>query len=128
MHCYILGIGSNCGDRRRNVTEAIDWLGGLLAKMTVSDIYETPAVGESSPLPYENAVVRGYSPIRIPELERVLKAYEMQHGRDEASRRRQEVPVDIDIVCCDACILRRRDYSQTFFRIGYHMINPLISS
>lgn len=142
MHRYTLSIGSNEGDRRKNVEEAIEWLSQLFIGVTVSGIYETPSVPVNNPQPqppqppeggvtqpgnspYLNAVIRGYSPMRVPEMENVLKAYELSHGRDEESRRLHRVPIDIDIVCCDACILRRWDYKQSFFLTGYHQINPL---
>ena len=51
---------------------------------------------------------------------------EYDFGRDSEARERGDVPLDVDIVLFDAEIVRPRDFSQSFFRIGYESLHPEI--
>lgn len=133
----VLGIGSNFGDRRKNVGRAVEWLLDLLEDVEVSSIYETPPMPSSSgkgmPVPvsgvtsdYMNCVVAGSYCGSIDELNRKLKEYETANGRDIYCRSHGLVPVDIDIVVASGEILRPRDYSASFFRIGYSQLDRVL--
>lgn len=120
---FILGLGSNCGDRVEKVASAIAWLSELLTDVSVSDIYETPAYGHAGS-PYMNAVIMGYYSGRggIEVLEHLCKEYEMANGRDAEARMNNLVPIDIDIVISGSRILRQADFSRGFFQKGYKQI------
>lgn len=117
-HEVIIGVGSNVGDRENSMADAISELLNLLDEGVASHIYETPAAGGGT-RPYLNAVVIGHTELDDNELNRLLKRYEVLHGRDVASRLRGDVPIDLDLVFSGGELLRPRDYSQDFFRIGY---------
>lgn len=117
-HMVWLGLGSNCGDRSRSMSMAIEWLGGILEDAEFSHVYETSPVG-SGTRPYLNAVVSGWTVLDDESLNLTLKAYERMHGRDDAARCRGDVPVDIDLVVSGGKVLRPRDWGCAFFRIGY---------
>lgn len=117
----IVGIGSNCGNRKENITKTIDWLRSLLTDFKCSQIYETPAVGKIS-RPYLNAVAEGIFENEILVLNRLLKEQEKEMGRDEECRKREDVPIDIDIVIADEVVIKPWDYNQRFFRIGFDEI------
>lgn len=120
MHTYILSLGSNCC--AENVEKAILWLKMTFIMSDSSSLYQTPpAKGDG--LPYTNAVVSVNSEKSIEELNAMFKTYERNVGRDDDCRRTQCVPIDIDIVLCNGEIIRQWDYRQTFFRIGYDMLN-----
>lgn len=123
---YVFGLGSNCGDRVRQVERAIEWLSGLLTDVTVSDIYETPAYGHAGG-PYMNAVVKGNYTGKggIEILERLCKQYEIVNGRNAEARKNNLVPIDIDIVMRDRCILRKADFSRSFFQTGYRQLSEI---
>lgn len=123
----ILSIGSNCGNRLRNVSEATKWLSSLLDSCMVSDIYETPEIHGSGSL-YMNAVLSGYTSYSPSELNMVLKQYEIRAGRDENCRSNGLVPMDIDIVIFDGEVIREADYQADFFKIGYSQICQVLPS
>ncbi len=118
----VIGVGSNCGDRDAAMADAIRELLGLLSGGRASSVYETPAAGGGT-RPYLNAVVAGVTTLPDAELNRRLKRYEVLHGRDLASRLRGDVPIDLDLVLSGGEVVRPRDFSQRFFRIGYEELH-----
>ena len=121
-HHVVLSLGSNCGDRRKNVSEAMMWLEEhMLVESVCSEIYETRPVGHEGDN-YLNAVMAGYCSCAIDELDTVCKEYEKGKGRDARSRKLNLVPVDIDVVIADGEILRQRDFKCSFFQKGYKKI------
>ena len=121
MVSVIIGVGSNCGNRKELVETAISWLKGILMQVECSDIYETPCalkVGK----PYLNAVVKGFYNGDGMQLQDVLKDKEKVMGRTAACRDKGDVPIDMDIVVCNEEIWKEWDFRQKFFKIGYDQI------
>lgn len=121
-HVVILSVGSNTPDSESRVSEALKWLGSKLNRCECSEIYLTPAVGHHDSPPYHNAVVRGEYDGEVSGLDLEIKRYEIRCGRDAESRRINKVPVDVDIVAVDGCVLRHWDWRQDFFRRGYNQL------
>ena len=94
-----LGLGSNLGDRRRHLREA------LLALAThpeieleaVSGLWETEYVGPGSQPPYLNACATVRTTLPAPVLLAVLKGAEARHGRPPEGHGRPR-PLDLDIL------------------------------
>lgn len=145
----VIGLGANCGDRRKSVAEAIKWLKSMLRDAKASEIYETPAYGHAGS-PYMNAVVIGTYPTSdsfgdskcalghseylrnqfensLEYFEGECKRYEIEHGRDDLSRKLNHVPIDIDIVMAGEKVLRQADFSRSFFQIGYQQLRGALS-
>ncbi len=131
----VVCVGSNCGCRRKNVEDAVAWLGTQLGDIEASEVYASPdeyhvasaAVdadggGVSEPRIYMNCVVAGECPLEAEALQSMCKEYELGHGRDEECRRLGDVPVDIDVVAAGDSILRPRDWNSLYFRRGYSAI------
>lgn len=118
----VLSLGSNCGDRRKNVEDALRRVGSVLEQAMASGTYETPCAGKEGS-PYINAVLKGNYRGNIEDLEKQLKLLETGFGRTSECKAKGEVPIDIDIVMADGNILRDWDYRQKFFRIGYEQIS-----
>lgn len=116
-----LSVGSNCGNRSSQVASGIEWLKGFLSECYVSSIYSTGDC-HGGPRDYHNAVIKGKTNLSSEEIDNLCKEYERCNGRNEATRARGDVPVDIDVVKYDGNILRPKDYSQKFFRIGYEQL------
>ena len=125
METVVLSFGSNYGNRRENVEKALAWVDSILTETMKSGVYETPEVhgfGAS----YYNAVACGKSSVGCDELNALQKEYEKACGRNEESRRRKEVPIDIDIVMWGDKIVRPVDFSREFFQIGLRQIKPVL--
>ncbi len=96
---WVVGLGSNLGDRRRNLEDAI----GRLAEhpdidlQVVAMLYETPPMGPPQP-DYLNTAVRIRTTLRPRELLRFSLLIESALGR---KRRRRWGPRTIDIDLLD---------------------------
>lgn len=118
----ILCAGSNIEPRKENVEHCISWLNTVLQDAEYSDIYETPEI-HGFGATYANAVIQGRISMEMSEFDHMLKKYEIISGRDEAARCRMEVPIDIDIVVWNGRVIREMDFRQSFFQIGYQILN-----
>ncbi|MDE6718112.1 MAG: 2-amino-4-hydroxy-6-hydroxymethyldihydropteridine diphosphokinase [Muribaculaceae bacterium] len=121
MNKVILSLGSNFGDRRRNVEEGIACLKEILTEMEFSDIYETPECHGKGTL-YYNCVVKGTTEMTFSRLKDLLNEYEFSCGRTPDARERGEVVIDIDIVVFNDDIKRQEDYGREFFQIGFRQL------
>jgi 2-amino-4-hydroxy-6-hydroxymethyldihydropteridine diphosphokinase len=93
-----LGLGSNLGDRRRYLAEAIDSLAGVVA---VSPVYETdPVGGPDGQDPYLNIVVALDTDATPRELLGVCRRLEAAAGRVRAERWGPRT-LDVDILWVD---------------------------
>jgi 2-amino-4-hydroxy-6-hydroxymethyldihydropteridine diphosphokinase len=90
-----LGLGSNMGDRRGHLRDAVDSLAGLVA---VSQIYETdPVGGPPGQRPYLNCVVELRSELGPRQLLGVAHRLESAAGRVRGERWGPR-PLDIDLL------------------------------
>lgn len=117
----IFSIGSNCGDRRLNVSRGIEWLSKHLTDFSSSPIYATPDC-HGGIKEYLNAVARGFTFCTPIALNQLCKQYELECGRDEDMRKNGNVPIDIDLVVYNGEVVRPNDFKREFFKKGYAMI------
>jgi 2-amino-4-hydroxy-6-hydroxymethyldihydropteridine diphosphokinase len=90
-----LGLGSNVGDRRRNLMAAAEAVGAL----RMSSLYETAPQGEVLDQPdFLNAVVEIETELGPEELLRQCKEIESELGRRAGGVRHGPRPIDIDIL------------------------------
>lgn len=119
----LLSIGSNFGNRMKNVEAALEFISRIAQIKRQSPIYESPdCLGTG--LKYINAVVEISTNLEEDELNVLLKSFESECGRNKHSRERGEVCIDIDIVTWKEYIRRKADFSAHYFRIGLDLLNP----
>ncbi|MCM1292991.1 MAG: 2-amino-4-hydroxy-6-hydroxymethyldihydropteridine diphosphokinase [Bacteroides sp.] len=119
-HRHCLSIGSNTPDGRDRLLNAINELRQVDPDLRASSIYNTPSVSTGDNSLYFNCVVLLDSDLSVEELQCRCKQMESANGRIASDR--HQVPLDIDIVVSDDCVLRQRDYQRSYFLIGYHQI------
>ena len=97
-----LGLGSNLGDREKNIARALEllWGGGRVA--AVSPLYETDPVGLTGPL-FLNAVCLYRTELGPYELLPFIKGIEARLGREPGLIPR---PIDIDILIYGDLVLK----------------------
>ncbi|MEV4346644.1 2-amino-4-hydroxy-6-hydroxymethyldihydropteridine diphosphokinase [Actinoplanes sp. NPDC049596] len=94
----VLSLGSNLGDRQKNLQLAVRLLGDSVA--VASGIYETPPWGDADQPPYLNAVVLAVDPRAAPHdwLEQA-RAAEAAAGRvRDPERRFGPRTLDVDVI------------------------------
>ena len=89
-----LGLGSNLGDREKNIARALELLGDGGRVAVVSPLYETDPVGLTGPL-FLNAVGLYQTELGPHELLSFIKGIEARLGRKAGPVSR---PIDIDIL------------------------------
>ncbi len=83
-----------------------------------SRIYETPEI-HGRDITYMNAVASLETSMELDELITLFKAYELSSGRDQLCRIEDKVPIDIDVVMWNDDVIRPKDFSSSFFALGF---------
>jgi len=96
-----LGIGSNLGDRTKNIQDAVSKLNtnGISVKK-VSTIIETDPVGGPPQGKFLNGAIEAQTTLTAPELHATLKKIEKDLGRVDTIRNGPRT-IDIDILLYD---------------------------
>jgi 2-amino-4-hydroxy-6-hydroxymethyldihydropteridine diphosphokinase len=96
----LLGLGSNVGDRRARLQEAVDALPGVgVEVLACSSTYDTDPVGEVLDQPdFLNACVRIETALAPSALLDVCKGVERELGRRASDTRHGPRVIDIDIL------------------------------
>jgi len=99
LRAVYLALGSNLGDRERNLSAALRRLEPLVRIEAVSSLYETDPVGPQDQPAYLNAVCRATTGLQPRALLRHLQAVEYELGRRGAAHERWGPrPIDIDLL------------------------------
>lgn len=104
MATVFLGIGSNLGDREKNINLALEKLGQVGYVRRVSSQYETEPVGYKDQPWFLNLVAELETQLSAPELLQALKALEKEMGRTPSPRFGPR-PIDLDILLYDDLVL-----------------------
>ncbi|MCM8781349.1 MAG: 2-amino-4-hydroxy-6-hydroxymethyldihydropteridine diphosphokinase [Candidatus Omnitrophica bacterium] len=116
--CY-LGIGSNLGDRQKNIRLAIKRLNNLkdTKVLKVSKIIETkPVGGPSGQRKFLNAALKIKTNLSALKLLRKLKSIERQLGRKQTVRFGPRT-IDLDILFYNNEVISRRELKVPHPRI-----------
>lgn len=117
MATVYLGLGANLGDRKQNLTQALELLSQHVTIEEVSSVYETEPVGfEQQPL-FLNAVCRVTTELKPEQLLRLAKKVEADLGR-KASFPNAPRTIDIDILFYDDKVLSTKDLAVPHPRLA----------
>jgi 2-amino-4-hydroxy-6-hydroxymethyldihydropteridine diphosphokinase len=100
MAIAFLGLGSNMGNRIRNLSSAVKSLSEQTTILQVSSVYETEPVGYLRQRRFLNAVARISTVLSPEQLLCYVKDIEHSGGRTPAFRNAPR-PIDIDILFYD---------------------------
>ena len=93
------GLGSNVGNRLRNLREGVGRLSRVVEVLRASSVYETAPVGvPGRQPPFLNAVVECMSSLGPGELVREFKRIEAELGRDLGAPPLSPRPLDLDLL------------------------------
>src|SRR5437763_13179893 len=99
-HAVYLALGSNLGDRRGNLTAALQQLRDYMEITEVSSLYETEPVGYIDQPLFLNMVCSGMTRLSAQELLKHTQEIELAIVR-QPSFRNGPRPIDIDIIFYD---------------------------
>ena len=109
-----LGLGSNTGNRRKNIEKAFFFLNKKFLIKKYSSLYETPAhLLKKSPeewnKPFLNMVLEIESLVPLDSLLEELKKIESLMGRKQNAPKWSPRIIDIDILFSSSCSKKRKD-------------------
>jgi 2-amino-4-hydroxy-6-hydroxymethyldihydropteridine diphosphokinase len=104
MATVYLGLGSNLGDRKQNLSQALELLSKHAVIEQVSSVHETEPVGFKEQPLFLNAVCRISTGLKPGQLLRLAKKIEARLGRTESFANAPR-PIDIDILFYDNEVL-----------------------
>lgn len=101
-----IGLGSNLGDRERNLLAAVDALARIdaVAVLGRSSLFDSAPVGPPQPR-YLNAVVELECMLSPQRLLGILKQIEIDLGRDTRAPKWSARPIDLDILLWDGEVI-----------------------
>ncbi len=97
MKKVYLGLGSNIGDRKANLSRALTLLGDRVKINVVSSIYETEPVGYDDQPKFLNAVCLARTNLGPLQLLSLVKSIESSMGRETGLPNGPRI-IDIDII------------------------------
>ena len=92
-----LGLGSNQGDRQRNLDRALELLSQRLGEMQISSVYDTEPIGNVNQPRFLNMVCQTHTGLAPLELLTLVKGIELKLGRAPGKPNAPR-PMDIDIL------------------------------
>ena len=105
----ILGLGSNLGDRVRNLERALEHLKHGMRLERLSSIYETEPVGDREQPWFLNMVCYGATLMKPEALLAYIHKVEEALGRERGVKRSGARTVDIDILAHDDLVIDQPD-------------------
>jgi GTP cyclohydrolase-4 len=108
MATVYLGLGSNLGDRKQNLAQALELMSKHLVVEQVSSIYETEPVGYKDQPLFLNAACRISTGLNPEKLLRLAKKIEAKLGRTPGFPNAPR-PIDIDILFYGDEVLKNKE-------------------
>lgn len=112
-HVY-LGLGSNLGDKKKNITNATCIIGSVMGELrTLSSLYETEPWGYISENKFVNAVILIETSLSPEICLKMAKSIEREMGRVYVHSKEsyEDRIIDIDILFYDDIVLQTDDYT-----------------
>jgi 2-amino-4-hydroxy-6-hydroxymethyldihydropteridine diphosphokinase len=104
MALVYLALGSNVGDSKGNIENAIRLLKSQIADIKSAPVYTSKAIGYTDQTDFLNTVVTGQTSLKPKELLKFVKDIEQQVGRIKRFRWGPR-EIDIDIIFYDKDII-----------------------
>lgn len=112
MAKVFLGLGTNLGDKRKNLLTAVTNIEEKIGKVTsLSSFYETEPWGFKSDNSFLNAALCVESSLEPIAILHILKEIEIEMGRTQKSVNNvySDRPIDIDILLYDDIIIKTNE-------------------
>lgn len=109
MATAYLCLGSNLGERQKNLIQALSLLSQQIKLKRVSDIYETEPVGYKEQPLFLNLVCQITTDLNSRELLHLAKTIENKMGRRPSGQKNLPRLIDIDILFFNNKIMKTQD-------------------
>lgn len=110
MHILYLGLGSNLGNREKNLDRAVQLIEARVGRLRIrSHTFETQPRSFESEKVFLNAALEVETSLAVTEILPVLHGIEKELGRDRSTKGYSDRTIDIDILLYDALVLNDND-------------------
>lgn len=116
MHEIIVALGSN-QDAHKVIASAIERLKDFIYNIQPTSMLDNGSVGFIIPCIFTNSLVKGYTELKIEELERQLKLIERESGRSKEKDASGVIALDLDLLKYDEVILHANDWNREYIKI-----------
>ena len=120
MHKVLISLAANI-NHKKNLCRARKALAQILSLPVYSKELWTEPEGSSPSVAhsrkYLNQLVRAETSLSIDELNKLLKATEVQMGRTPEQRQQGLVPIDLDLLEYDGTRYHLRDWQRSYMKI-----------
>ena len=125
MPRVFVGIGSNV-NRDASIRSGVQALREVFGALTISDVYQSPAVGFEGD-DFYNLVVAFNTERGAPEVARTLHDIEWRFGRDRAAPKYSSRSLDLDLLLYDDLVVLEKDLELPRADIGMYafVLRPL---
>jgi 2-amino-4-hydroxy-6-hydroxymethyldihydropteridine diphosphokinase len=133
-----IGLGSNIGDRERNIRRAVELLGASVQVTAVSSLYCSEPVGRGDQEDFLNAAAQIETELAAPDLLSLCRSIEDRLGRMRAERWGPRT-MDLDILLYGDAVVdlpdlavphprmaERRFVLEPLAEIAPHAVHPLL--
>lgn len=113
VHTYLLCMGSN-QEGERHLAAAVAALRAHFGTLHCGERIRTVAEGTASGGYYNNQALRMWTTATPEEVLLFCKQLEKENGRTPAGKAAGYVPLDIDLLVADGCVLRPEDMQKEY--------------
>lgn len=105
-----IGLGTNIGDKKKNITDATIIIGAVMGDIRqLSSLYETEPWGFESPNSFLNAVILIQTDLEPEKCLQIAKAIEREMGRVHTKEGYEDRIIDVDILFYDNITYQSQD-------------------
>lgn len=105
-----IGLGTNIGDKKKNITDATIIIGAVMGDIRqLSSLYETEPWGFESPNSFLNAVILIQTDLEPEKCLQIAKAIEREMGRIHTKEGYEDRIIDVDILFYDNITYQSQD-------------------
>lgn len=105
-----IGLGTNIGDKKKNITDATIIIGAVMGDIRqLSSLYETEPWGFESPNSFLNAVILIQTDLDPEKCLQIAKAIEREMGRVHTKEGYEDRIIDVDILFYDNITYQSQD-------------------
>ncbi|GGB05696.1 2-amino-4-hydroxy-6-hydroxymethyldihydropteridine diphosphokinase [Agarivorans gilvus] len=105
MADVFVGVGSNI-ERERYIRQGIAALESCFGELSLSPVYECPALGFDGP-DFYNLVARFSTPLSLEAVFAAIKRIEFEHGRAKDAQKYSSRTLDIDILLYNQLVVAK---------------------
>lgn len=122
LNKVIVGLGSN-QDKEKNMAHAVELLRDYFVSIRFSGAVYTEPVNMLNPSLFLNQVAVAFTEEEPYEIIKYFKSVEKQLGRMPEDKLKENIPIDIDLLQWNDCVLKPSDIQRSYIQTALLMLS-----